>query len=231
MLAMTKTQEFECQFCFKTFVKESSLMSHSCAKKMRWLDKDNKNVIVGFTAWKRFYHLTKAAGKTKTYKDFVDSKYYNDFVNFGRWINDSAIVQPNAYIDYVIKGNFKLKDWTKNSVYDTYLRITLVKEDPTEALERSLVWIQDWCKQANITVDKFFGTISTNKLVDVLRAGRISPWLLFVCSTPENIFDRFDNSQIKLLDNLLDPKVWNMKLKKYQKEIEEYKGMMRSIGL
>src|SRR5271154_3563229 len=133
MLAMTKTQLFECEFCPKTFTKESSLMAHSCTKKMRWLDKDNKNVIMGFTAWKRFYQLTKASGKTKTYKDFVDSKYYNDFVNFGRWMNDGAILQPNAYVDYVIRGNFKLKDWTKNSIYDTYVRTTLIKEDPADA--------------------------------------------------------------------------------------------------
>jgi len=231
MLAMTKTQEFECQWCDKTFVKESSLMSHACAKKMRWLDKDNKNVVVGFTAWKRFYQLTKSAGKNKTYKDFVESKFYNDFVNFGRWLNDSAVVQPNAYIDYVIKGNVKLKDWTKNSVYDAYLRTTLMKEDPTDALERSIVWIQDWCAQQNVSIDKFFDTISTNKFVDVLRAGRISPWLLFVCSSPENVLGRFDNSQMKLLDNLLDPKIWNMKLRKYQKEINEYKNLMKEMGL
>lgn len=231
MQAMVKTQEFECQFCFKTFVKESSLMAHSCAKKMRWLDKDNKHVAIGFTAWKRFYQLTKSAGKTKTYKDFVDSKYYNDFVSFGMWINDSAIVQPNAYIDYVIKGNFKLKDWTKNSVYDGYLKNTLIKEDPTDALERSIVWIQEWCNQQNVPIEKFFDTISTNKLVDVLRAGRISPWLLFVCSQPEIAFDKFDNSQMKLLDSLLDPKIWNLKLRKYQKEIKEYKELIRSMGL
>lgn len=227
---MTK-QEHVCEFCSKSFVKESSLMAHACAKKMRWLDKSNKNVIVAFTSWKRFYHLTQPKRKEKTYKDFVESNFYNEFVNFGRWMNDTSVVHPNTYVDYVIKGNFKLKDWTKNSVYEIYLRELTVKEAPEDALERSIVWIQNWCKQSNIETDKFFETISTNKLVDALRAGRISPWLLFLSLDPQSVMNRFDNSQLKLLDNLLDTKTWHYKLKKYQKDVDEYREMLGSIGL
>lgn len=228
---MSKTPEHSCEFCSKTFVKESSLMAHSCARKMRWLDRDNKNVIVAFSAWKRFYQLTQTKGKNKTYKDFVDSKYYGDFVNFGRWMNDTNVVHPNTYIDYMIRGNYKLKDWTKYSHYETYLKEMTMKEAPEDALERSIVYIQAWCKQANIDVDKFFDTISTNKLVDVLRAGRISPWLLFICSDSSEIFSKFDSSQVKLLDKLLDTKTWHYKLKKYQKEVNEYRELIRSMGL
>ena len=93
------------------------------------------------------------------------------------------------------------------------------------------MWMQAWSEANSISIDKFFETISTNKLVDILRSGRISPWILFVCSSPEKILRNFDNSQMKLLDNLLDPKIWNMKLRKYQKEINEYKEMIRSMGL
>ena len=231
MLAMSN-QELQCEFCNKVFSREGSFMAHSCAKKMRWLDRDNKNCVVAFTAYKRFYDLTGFAKKRNLgFKDFVESKYYNDFVSFGRWLNDAAVTAPSAYIDYVIKNAVKLKDWTKPSIYEVFLKSLTFKEDPEAAIERSLIWAQDWCNEKNIDIGDFFTTISLNRLVDAMRSGKISPWFLYVCNSGVATLNKFDTSQQKLLSSLLEQKVWSVKIYKHQKLIREYKEMLSEIGL
>lgn len=235
MSAMIKPIEHSCEFCDRTFVKESSLMAHQCAKKMRWLDKGNKNSVVAFTAYKRFYQLTGTSQVNKkkeiTFKDFIDSKYYNDFHFFGRWINDAAVVNPNKYIDHVIKHAIKLKDWTKPSNYEYYLRTMLLKENPEDAVERSIEYMQTHCEEKGIEFSKFFSTISSIKFVDTLRSGRISPWVFFVSDEAQELLQKLDQKQLSLIAELLEPKVWNMKTRKHEKDIKELREMMRSIGL
>jgi hypothetical protein len=234
MRAMSKQQEHECEFCGKSFVKESSLVAHSCAKKLRWLGKDNKNSIIAFTAYKRFYQLTSSNNTKKkeiNFRDFIDSQYYNDFHSFGRWLNDAGIVNPNKYIDHVIKHSIKLKDWTKPSIYEYYLRTLLLKEAPEDAIERSIEWIADWCDNQDIEFSDFFSRISTIKFVDTLRSGKVSPWLFFVSDEAQDMLQRLDQTQMKLISGLIDPKVWNLKIKKHQKDIKDLREMMRSVGL
>src|SRR5208282_3176264 len=128
----------------------------------------------------KFHQLTGIGKKQTTVKDFIESKLYNDFVRFGKWINEGSILKPEKYMDYLITGKFKIKDWTKESVYHTYLRSILLKESPSAGLQRSIEWIQNWSKENNIPIEQFLETVSTFRLVDVIRSGRISPWLILI---------------------------------------------------
>ena len=42
---------FKCDFCKKSFSKETTLRAHSCEKKRRWQAKDNQDVLVGFGSY------------------------------------------------------------------------------------------------------------------------------------------------------------------------------------
>ena len=46
---------FTCEYCKKSFQKESTLLAHSCEKKRRWQAKDNQDVLVGFASYDLFY--------------------------------------------------------------------------------------------------------------------------------------------------------------------------------
>ena len=67
--------------------------------------------------------------KTKTYEDFATSKYYAGFVKFGRKMVSEELLEPENYAEYLIRESVALKDWTKDSVYDIYLK-ELIKKEP-----------------------------------------------------------------------------------------------------
>ena len=233
MMTQSK-KDFQCEFCSKEFARESTLIAHSCVKKMRWMDKDNKNVTIGFIAYKRFYQLTGTGfKKNQEYKDFMNSKFYNEFIQFGQWLNDSYIVKPTAYIDYVIKNNVKLKEWTSPSKYEAYLKSMILNEHPCNALERSITYIEAWSKETGFPIQEFFEKIASNKLVDILRSGKISPWIIFLSSesNTRSVLSRLDSSQYKLLDKLLDANLWGLKVRKHKKDVKEYSELLRSLGI
>lgn len=206
-------------------------MAHCCPKKMRYLDKDNKNVQLGLMAFKRFHQLTSYNSPSKTYVDMVNSNLYNDFVSFGRWINDAAIVNPTGYIDYVIKEKIKINDWQKSSVYESFLKTMVHKEDALDALCRSIEWVTKWCDQNSVEIINFYDKIGTNTLTHYLRSAAISPWMIFLSSRKTEILSRFDESQMKLLNSLLDQTVWNLRMRKYRNNLDEYQNILGELNL
>ena len=72
---MEQTQsKFVCEFCKKSFVRESSILTHMCEPKRRRLEKSERGVQLGFQAFVLFYQTLKP-GASKTFDDFADSPY------------------------------------------------------------------------------------------------------------------------------------------------------------
>lgn len=227
-----KLLDLKCEYCDKVFSAEKRLIAHCCQKKMRMLDRDNKNSQIGFLAYQRFYQLTSSKKNIK-FEEFIYSSMYNDFLKFGMWLNDSYILNPMAYIDYVIKNNIKISKWAHEKTYEAYLRTFILNEHPGNALERNIAWMSKYCTEQNINLEDFFSSIGPNKLVDLLRSGKISPWMLLLSSKQEtqDLWNNFDAGQLKLLNNLLDTKVWNIKMRKFSTEINEYQSIMQEASL
>src|SRR4051812_34593532 len=107
--------KFACEHCKKEFVKELSLINHSCEKKRRWFQKDEPTSRISFMAWSRFHDLNsfnKKSTSANGYKEFINSKYYLAFIKFGKHIISLNAVEPAKFIDYVIKNNLPLDKWT-----------------------------------------------------------------------------------------------------------------------
>ena len=65
--------KFGCDFCGRSFAKESTIDKHICEYKRRWGDKNLKGNRIGFNAWLNFYAQNTSTKKPKTYLDFTKS--------------------------------------------------------------------------------------------------------------------------------------------------------------
>ena len=59
--------KFGCDFCGRSFQKETTIDKHLCENKRRWGDKDLKGNRIGFQAWLNFYVHNTTSKKQKTY--------------------------------------------------------------------------------------------------------------------------------------------------------------------
>lgn len=224
-------QNFECKYCKKKFHKEDTLIKHMCVKKRRHMEIETPSSRFGFRAFQRFYDITMAAKKPKTAQEFVDSDFYIDFVKFGNHIFNLKPVYPDKFIDFVITNSVKLKDWTKDFVYDTYIE-DLVKKEPAEAAtDRTITEIVEWTTANNAAFNEFFSRISANEAAYLIKTGKISPWVLYLSESGGLLTESFNDDHAKIVGPIIEPGFWMKKFKKQDEDVEYIRSVLEQAGL
>lgn len=226
-----KEHDLVCSHCGKGFVHEATFLKHACEQKRRYIDRDEKHVKLGFRAYARFYEVAYAGAKTQTYEMFSKSQFYKAFVQFGRHVLDINAVSPNAYIDFLIKGRVPIDNWRSQTVYDLYVRELSKKESPDAALERNFLLMQQWALETGEEWTDFFRRVPTPLAVMQIRAGRISPWVLYTAPSAEELLARFTAEQTQLVLPALDPEFWNLKLEQNAADVEMIRETLTEAGL
>lgn len=226
-----RKREFECKWCNKGFSKETTLASHMCTKKKRYAEKDTTGARIGLTVFQKFYDLTMNSKKPKTSEDFVKSTYYVDFVKFGRHIADLKPINTERFIEFVIKNGVKLKDWTKDYVYETYIEDLMFREPASAGLERTVVNMSKWCETHNTQLSDFFVELSTNEATHLIKTGKISPWVLYLSPTALTLLSNFNVEQYGMIESLIDPEKWKYKITKAPDDASFVKHVLKEAGL
>jgi hypothetical protein len=211
---------YKCEYCGSSYVKESTLVAHLCEKKRRALQKDEKRVRLGYYAFGRFYKLSAGNKKEKTYEEFCSSPYYNAFVKFGSFVNNVKPLYPEKYIDYVVTSGVKLDHWCKDELYEKYVLEFILKEDVTTALERSINTMVEWASENDPAPwNHYFNHITLNRAVWHIRDGKISPWLLLNCKSGKEMLGKFNDEQLNLVYNVINPQHWAMRFKRLPNDV------------
>lgn len=234
--ADVKPGEHACQYCGQGFVRESTLAVHQCEPKRRATQKGEKGVQIGFQAWLRFYEVTQGSAKTKTYDDFCKSQFYNAFVKFGRHCVSISAVNVKQFTEHVIRSGIKIDSWCKDKVYDEYLFNLLRTESSQDALERSINTMVEWSEEAQEPEQppdffNYFRVVSNNRLIMHMQNGRISPWVVYCCTSGIEKLETFTDEQVSLVIRWIDPEFWQRRLRDYQADAELARHILDQAGL
>lgn len=202
-----------------------------CEKKRRALQKDEKRVRLGFYAFQRFYKLSAGAKKEKTYEDFCASPYYNAFVKFGSFVSNVRPLYPEKYIDWVVKSGVKLDHWCRDALYEKYALELILKEDATTALERSIKTMIEWAEEKNSVYNHYFNYVSPSRAVQHIKDGKISPWLILNCSSGKAMLNGFNDEQLSLVYQVIDPSHWALRFKRHPSDVQLIKDVAKEAGL
>ncbi len=225
-------KKHSCEFCKREFFDEKNLINHNCEKKRRYFKRDDPPNRFGFLAWSRFYELNDFSGKKhRNHKEFINSKYYNAFVKFGKYVIDLNAPEPAKFIDYVLKNNLPIDKWTYDVVYEQYVRELIKKETPEQACERMILLMQQWSMQTGEPWQEFFRKINTNLAVQWIKAGRISPWLLYTLDSSLGMLDRCTLEQQDMINQFAPVGIWKLKFKQNKDAVEWIKKTMTDAGV
>lgn len=225
-------KKHSCEFCSREFHDEKNLINHNCEKKRRWFNREDPYSRFGFLAWVRFYELSGPGNrKKKSFKEFINSRYYTAFIKFGRHIVNINAVEPAKFIDFVIKNNLPIDKWTHDFVYEQYIRELTKKETPEQALERMILLMQQWSMQTGEPWQDFFRKINTNLAIQWTRSGRISPWLLYNVDSALDLIDRCSLEQQDLIKEFAPVGQWKVKFMRSKDAIEWIKKTMSEAGV
>ena len=213
-------QDYVCEHCGSKFTKEKTLVVHMCEPKRRYLARTDTHVVMGYTAYNRFYTLTQKLKILKSYDDFAKSPYYNAFVKFGSFISNVNPLYPDKYIDYVVTSNIKLDHWCREELYEKFV-IDLIKTEPIEtALERTIDTMTKWADENNSAWNHYFIYANPNRAMFHIKDGKISPWLLLNCTTGKDLLNKFNDEQLETIGAMIDPIFWKKKFRSRNFDID-----------
>ena len=225
-----KPGEHICKYCGVGFVRESTLQVHQCEPKRRDQQRGEKGVVIGFQTWLRFYELTQGSAKLKTYEDFCNNNFYNAFVKFGRHCVAISAINVNQFTDYVLKNQIKIDNWCKDKVYEEYLYKLLRTESADDALERSIITMQEWAEQTDNDITTYFANVSSNRFVQHILNGRVSCWTVYCCDSGIAKLETLGEEQVTLLMQWIDPEFWQRKLHDYPADAELTRHILVQAG-
>lgn len=224
-------QQYTCQYCKHSFTRESTLFTHVCEKKRRALAQHEKHVVIGFSAYNRFYKRTQNSKQEKTYEDFCQSPYYNAFVKFGSFVSNVNPLYPDHFIDYVISSGVKLDHWCRDELYDKYV-VELVRTENVEtALQRSIKYMINWADQHNSVWNHYFKYVSPSRATYDIKDGKISPWLILNSTSGKKLLKELNDEQLSAIGVVIDPQYWLLKFKKHPTDIELVTQLVKDSNL
>lgn len=238
MKKSTNTKETEeiskptygCEFCGRSFLRESTVLKHICEYKHRWLEKDRSGNRLGFQAWLQFYKKNSASKKQKTYEEFIKSAYYTAFVKFGNHCVEINALNVSRYADWLVKNQVKIDTWTSDTNYNKYLIEYLRTEDALDAIHRSVETTIELAQIETIQSKDYLRFGNRNKICYAIVTGKISPWMLFQSKSGVEFMDQLDPTQVKMIIDYIDPEKWALKFHREPENVRTVKEILTAGG-
>ena len=227
-------QTYKCRYCEKSFAKESTLAVHLCEQKRRWQQEKEVPVQLGLKAYLRFYEVTQGSARLKSYADFVSSPYYNAFVKHGRYCQSIRCINFTNFLDWLLRNNKKIDHWCKDSLYVEWMAEYLRKEAVQDALERALKEMQDYADdhpELKNGFTDYFRYGNTNRICHHIATGRISPWIVYNCTSGVEFLGSLSEEQVGMIMPWIDPDYWQRKFVDYLADAEWVKDILEKAGL
>ena len=203
-----------CEFCGKSFKRESSLESHSCERRRRWEGRREKPFRRGLKWFVRWHRAKKPWRREPGAADFARSPYHNAFVKFGEFAAGKPAVHRRPYFDWLLRNGERVDHWTRETLYRRHLEAKFRTESPWDAAERLVRHLEAWRERngAERWSDYFDGA-PDNMVYSDVKSGTVSPWM-FLCvpALKRRVFERMPRA---LADDMLsgvDVKFWERRI-------------------
>lgn len=222
--------DFKCEFCNRKFIREKTLLTHICEYKHRWLERDRRGNQIGFQSFIQFYSKHSAAKKVKTYEEFIKSAYYIAFIKFGNYCLESNVINVSRYVDWLLSHAIKVDVWGTDSNYTKFLIEYLRKEDPYDAIARSVSACNELSEIEKIQVHDVLRYGNSNKICHAITTGKISPWVLYQSESGTKFLDSISQDHIKIIIDYINPEQWALKFKREPKIADDIKSTLKQAG-
>jgi hypothetical protein len=222
----------QCKFCGQCYAREKTLMNHICEYSRRWQNRDDKYVKIGFSAYQEFHKTRMRARKPKEYTDFIYDQFYIAFTKFGRHCLQINCINVDKFIEFVLRSEVPIDDWTLDRVYEIYVREWITRNEPADvAMERSILLMKQWAIDTGHPWKEFFNLISSERAVQLIRTGRLSPWILLTCKSAKQLFTRMDPESLQAVEKFIQTNVWADKLKNNPGDVRWLKSVWGKYDL
>ena len=108
-------------------------------------------------------------------------------------------------------------------MYDEYLLEYVKKEPGMKALERSIIYLTTWSDETGNNWNQYFNEVTPSRAVHDIRSAKISPWLLYLSNSGDELLSKFSDEQVKMIQKIIDETFWMKVFAQNKEEVREIK--------
>jgi len=222
--------QWTCNHCSKSFLRESSLLVHMCEQKRRHQERDEIGVNLGLQAYLRFYEITQGSSRLKSWDDFVTSAYYRAFVKFGRHCQSIRAVNIPRFTDWLIQHNKKIDHWCQDRVYLEYLLSYVRIENVSDALQRAIESGLEWGEKSGSPGHDFLRFGNVNSICYAITTGRVTGWILYNCDSGIELLSNLNQDHISMVWPWIESDFWQKKFQDYPADASYAREILTQAG-
>lgn len=221
---------YTCEFCKKTFMKESSAAVHMCEPKRRRLEQSERGVQLGLQAYLKFYETMQGSARLKSFEDFAESPYYRAFVKWGRYCVNTRVINPTQFMTWLLRNQKKIDRWSSDQFYTDYLMEYLRLEAVQDALARAVEHSMTWQERTGHPAHDMLRYGNHNAVCYDITAGRISPWVIYNSESGQKFLSNINSEQLAMIWPYIDSDVWQKRFADYSADQEYAKEILKQAG-
>lgn len=222
--------DFTCEFCTKTFRSEKTFHKHCCERKRRWLERDQADSRLAFSAFCKFWELNHRTSRARTWDDFSNSAYYGAFKRWGIYCVNLRAVNTEAYLRWLLKSEIAIDRWCKDEHYTNYLIDYLTVEAITDALTRGIETSVEWAESTGMIASDILRYANTSRLIQLVVTGRLSPWLIYSSTSGQHWLEKLNSAELALIWPYINVERWNKILLDREEDREYTRSILLQAG-
>jgi hypothetical protein len=227
---LSTTTEYTCQYCKKSFRRETTLTMHVCEQKKRYQSQTETGVQIGLNTYLKFYKMSQGSAKEKSFDDFARSPYYRAFVKFGQYCVSVRAINIPRFTEWLLKNNKKIDYWCRDSVYGEFLTEYLRVENPMDAVQRAIESSIRWSEETGNPPHDYVRFGNDNSLCYAITTGRISAWALYNSNSGIEFLGRINKDQITQIWPFVDADYWQKQFKNHTEDVKYIKDLLNKAG-
>jgi hypothetical protein len=221
---------YQCEFCKRDFVRDSSLAVHACEPRRRRLEQGERGVQLGLLAYVKFYELAQGSARLKTFDDFAESPYYRAFVRFGRYCVNTRVIAPEQFMRWLLKQNKKIDHWCRDSMYTEYLVEYLKTESVDDALARAMEFGISWQETTGSPAQDCLRYGNANVICHAITGGRISAWAIYNSESGQEFLGNLTPDLVTAIWPYIDADAWQKRFRDYLADTEYARDILKKAG-
>ena len=91
--------------------------------------------------------------------------------------------------------------------------------------------MMDWADENNSVWNHYFAYVSLNRAIYHIKDGKISPWLILNCKSGKEMMNKFNDEQLEIIFNIMDPQHWARRFKRQTNDVDTVKEVVRESNL
>lgn len=222
---------YECEHCGKKIIKQKTFEAHNCEAMKRFkLFKTKK----GQGAYRDYeYWMKVKTGKaTISPNSFMNSRFFNMFVNFQTWASEQGLPNKKMYIETMVELTASPILWQRKDFYEKFIQMFDERMTPMEKVEISIKMLESLAKMLECSVGEVIGLLLPSEISRLIYERRLSPWLLLLSDKFKHYLHMIeDQAQYLMIASTIDVQEWTPKFRKAPKTVKKIKAIIQEYEL